>query len=183
MMRRQCLQGLPRPFCNISSFIVGPTRQTGAGLIEVLVALLLLSTSLLGMGMLQVKTLQYQRASYSETMAQLLAMDMAERIQSNLEALAAYDGKATDTIAANLCTDNCSPEKRLVERDLLAWKVSIEQIANAGLTEGKGKISVDTSTSPQRVTLSLHWKETLKDIKDKDDKNTSKAEFAFEVQP
>lgn len=158
-----------------------PIRQKGAGLIEVLIALLLLTTSLLGMGMLQVKTLQYQRASYSETMAQLLASDMAERMQSNLAALASYSGKTTKT-TTDSCASNCNGEA-LVEHDLLEWKNAIEKNEYAGLTNGEGRIAVDSTADPQRVTLTILWGEALKDIKDKDDSNTSKAEFVFEVRP
>ncbi|WP_053070693.1 type IV pilus modification protein PilV [Halomonas sp. PR-M31] len=164
-----------------SLVIISSTRQGGAGLIEVLIALLLLSTSLLGMGMLQVKTLQYQRASYSETMAQLLASDMAERMQSNLAVLSSYDGKTTRNAPANSCATNCS-STTLVARDLSEWRRSIEESARAGLTNGEGVIAVDSVADRQRVTLTVSWEESLKSIKDQDDNSTSKARFVFEVR-
>ncbi|MFD2192186.1 type IV pilus modification protein PilV [Pistricoccus aurantiacus] len=161
--------------------VFGGNFQRGAGLIEVMVALLLLSGALLGMGMLQVKSLQYQRGSYSETMAQMLAMDMAERLRANLTALDDYAGKNTASVVDDPCSAQCTPTQ-LAQRDLVDWKDAIENSANAGLTAGQGSIQMDTSQIPRRVTIEIRWREAIAD-QSQEGEAIAKSAFVFEVQP
>ncbi len=56
----------------------------GFTLIEVLVALLVLSVGLLGLAGLQVRALQYTQASYQRTLVNIQALDMVERMWTNL---------------------------------------------------------------------------------------------------
>lgn len=56
----------------------------GFTLIEVLVALLILSVGLLGLAGLQVRSLQYTHSSYQRTWVNIQALDMAERMWTHL---------------------------------------------------------------------------------------------------
>lgn len=63
-------------------------RREGAArgftLIEVLVALLVLSVGLLGLAGLQLHALQYAHSSYQRTLVNIQALDMAERMWTHL---------------------------------------------------------------------------------------------------
>ena len=63
-------------------------RKSGAGkgftLIEVMVALLVLSVGLLGLAGLQLHSLQYTHSSYQRTLVNIQALDMAERMWTHL---------------------------------------------------------------------------------------------------
>uniref|UniRef100_UPI00356AF887 type IV pilus modification protein PilV n=1 Tax=Marinobacter sp. TaxID=50741 RepID=UPI00356AF887 len=59
------------------------SRQKGFGLIEILVALLILAIGLLGMASLQTTSLQQTTGSQTRTQAILLADDIVERIRAN----------------------------------------------------------------------------------------------------
>jgi len=78
----------------------------GFSLIEVLVALLVLSIGLLGIAMLQIQGVRFNYGSYSRSQAVLLANDFAERMYANrpgvdalLYAPYASDGSITGTTA------------------------------------------------------------------------------------
>lgn len=56
----------------------------GFALIEILVALLVLSVGLLGLAGLQIRALQYAHSSYQRTLVNIQALDMAERMWTHL---------------------------------------------------------------------------------------------------
>nr|WP_299246152.1 type IV pilus modification protein PilV [uncultured Halomonas sp.] len=153
------------------------SRQQGIGLVEVLVALLLLSVSLLGLGMLQINTMQHQRSSYNNTMAQLLALDMAERIRANLNALETYDGKSTDEAPSSGCTQNCSPSQ-LVSQDLTDWTQAID---DSPLTAGVGRIDIDAKNGVKNVEIRLTWQDPLAEKENKEGDATVEQVFSFKV--
>lgn len=55
-------------------------KQVGVSLIEVMVALVVLSVGLLGLAVLQFKALQGTHAAYQATLASLIATDAEERL-------------------------------------------------------------------------------------------------------
>lgn len=64
--------------------------QSGVGLVEVLVALLLLSVSVLGFSVLQVRAIDASQEASDRSIAMNLARDLAERIRINKTALSKY---------------------------------------------------------------------------------------------
>lgn len=69
------------------------TRERGFTIIEVLIAVLVISIGLLGMAGLQTTGIQQSHNSYMKTQASMLAYDMADRMRSNLAGVntGAYD--------------------------------------------------------------------------------------------
>ena len=85
-------------------------QQQGAGLLEVLVALLLLSVSVLGFTVLQLRAFEATNESVYRVQAINLARDLAERIRSNRAGVATYKtqiGTAGNQLSA---TKNCYKE-------------------------------------------------------------------------
>ena len=60
-----------------------PTDQRGTTLIEVLIALIVLSIGLLGLALLQVTSVQSNHSAYYRSQATVLAHDLADRMRAN----------------------------------------------------------------------------------------------------
>jgi type IV pilus assembly protein PilV len=80
-----------------SSHISRTSRQRGMTLIEILVAIVVLSIGLLGLAGLQLKGLQVSQGSTYRSQAALLAEDMADRIRADASNVNAYVGSTTPT--------------------------------------------------------------------------------------
>lgn len=128
--------------------------QRGVGLIEVLIAVLLLSVALLGFARLQLETMKDQRLSYSHTMAQVLATNLVERIHANPKGIGSY---AVIDIAARSkssgCDTDCSAAE-LAAQDLDDWQ---EAISKSALTAANADIAV----SGNQVTVAVRWYDTV----------------------
>jgi type IV pilus assembly protein PilV len=87
---------------------LGVNPQVGFSLIEVLVALLVLSIGLLGLAMLQVQGMKFNSDAYFRTQATILAYDMIDRMRSNHVAagLGAYDLGTATAISTKLSAYN-----------------------------------------------------------------------------
>lgn len=56
-------------------------NQTGVGLIEVLITVLVLSTALMALAALQTRSLQYNSSAYLRSQANIIAYDVLDRIR------------------------------------------------------------------------------------------------------
>lgn len=66
----------------------GRIKQSGVGILEVLIAVLVLATSLLAIASLQTRSLQYNQSAYWRSQANVLAQDMLELLRVNRENIA-----------------------------------------------------------------------------------------------
>ena len=121
----------------------------GFSLIEVLIALLVLSVGLLGLAALQANTLQFNQSAYLRSQATNLAYDMADRMRANREAAlaGAYDEGFADPVPA--CGDAAAGT--VVEQDIDAWRNSLI----CALPTGNGSIDVNGGV----VTITVRWNE------------------------
>lgn len=74
------------------------SSQTGFTIIEMLIAVLVISIGLLGMAGLQTSGIQQSHNSYLKTQASMLAYDMADRMRSNLQGVNAGNYDAVDSM-------------------------------------------------------------------------------------
>jgi type IV pilus assembly protein PilV len=123
-----------------------PTRSSrGFSLLEVMVALLVLSIGLLGLAGLQTFSLKFNHQSYERTQATLLIYDIMDRITANPLAARAgvFDsvpvGAAASTYTASpSCqTSGCAPND-LASYDLNSWKLQLE--SSKVLAQGTGSV-------------------------------------------
>ena len=112
----------------------GPTsgREAGVGLVEVLVATLVLSFGFLMIARMQVDAMASQRTAYHESQALMLAGEMMDRMRNNLAGVAAgaYSGEstaATRTEPACVATGFCGPAET-AEADLHAWSARLQSM-------------------------------------------------------
>lgn len=111
------------------------SKQKGVGLIEVLVALLVLAIAILGFVALQYRAVEATSEAINRVQAMNIARDMAERVRANRDALSTY--KAQTEIAANQLgyATNCMT-KKCSATDLADFDVSqvSAKAASLGMT-------------------------------------------------
>jgi len=137
----------------------------GVGMVEVLVALVILSVGLLGTATMFVATMQAKTSALSRMHVVNLANDMADRIRANRTAGAAYavaDITALTVDPAKGCVDvtgtpavSCSAADMAAD-DLFRWYSMVTGTLGAGVA---GSITVDTATTPTTYTITFRWQE------------------------
>ena len=117
-------------------------KNNGFTLIEVLVALVVLSVGLLGIAALQTKTQQFSRNAYLNTQATVIAHDMLETMRSNRAGLkAGFYNKPSATEHKQCFTlAGCSSEE-MAQHDMFEW---IKNVAKT-LPAGNAVICVDST--------------------------------------
>lgn len=134
-------------------------RQAGGfSLIEMLVALVVLSVGLLGIAVLYVQSVQSGRVALVRTQAVALASDMADRIRANREGGAAYDdtvsGGGMISAACEQGGGSC-PAAEMAAHDKALWLEAVE----AALPVGAGTVVVNPLTLPATYTITVTWDE------------------------
>lgn len=130
-------------------------RQRGFSLIEVLVALVLLSVGLLGLAGLQLASLQNNVNALMRSQAMLGADSILERVRANKKHAAEYVTGFKDDAGAH---QGDATADALAQADLAAWK---SQLADT-LPGGKGRIDVAGESCSGRiancrVTVTIRW--------------------------
>lgn len=135
--------------------------QKGVGLIEVLVALLLLGIGILGFVALQYRAVESTSEAINRVQAINIARDMAERIRVNRDAIATYKtqtGTATDQLnfATDCVSNNCTAadladfDVSQVAAKAATLGMTINMLTCAGNSNGRNCIYVawgDTSAT------------------------------------
>lgn len=137
-----------------------PPRQSGVGLIEVLISLVVIAIGLLGLAALQGKSQNAEMESYQRSQALILLHDMTARLRANREhasnyvAEVGYGGNFSDTSS---CSDASKPT---ATQDLSCWHLSLlgasEQIGTSrvgALIGGHGCIT----GGPSAFQITIAW--------------------------
>lgn len=122
--------------------------QSGVGMLEVLISILLVSFTLFGLAGLQASTLRYQKIAHFRSLASLYSGEMADRVRANVAgaiaghynvALTSYaDGAGAMPVCSvvNLCTP-----AEVAALDIYQWRVNLA----LGMAGGWGEISGNVS--------------------------------------
>ncbi|WP_440998199.1 type IV pilus modification protein PilV [Arhodomonas sp. SL1] len=148
-------------------------RQQGFTLIEVLIAVVVLSVGLLGVLALQVNTLAFSHSAYLTSAASVQAMDLEERIRVNSGVAEDYEeaidnsngdepadnstlsGYANDQ-EASACDKSTCTETQLVDADIARWAANTADLLPANATVAL----TNTGDSDDPVyELILQWQE------------------------
>lgn len=134
-------------------------RGRGFTLVEVLVALVVMSVGMLGIAALYLEGLRAGRTAVYRTTAVTLAADMADRIRANRDAGAAYagTGPGTDQSCVNGAVD-CTPAD-LAADDWFEWRQRIAQQLPQGAA---ARIDV-SGGGPVDYLITLQWPEIGQD--------------------
>ncbi len=119
-------------------------RAQGFGLVEVLIALLVLSLGMMGLLKLQSTSLRHANSSAMRLVAVNLSQDMLERMRANRSL--ALQGEY------NIGLDDTSATGRLKQTELEGWKTALA----TNLPNGNGSISSDGV----QITITAQWTES-----------------------
>lgn len=126
-------------------------NNSGFTLVEVLIAVLVLSLGLLGMAGLQATSLKNNQSAYNRGLATQLAYDIADRMRANRAGLAAYTAIPPTAAQAKpncLNLTGCTPAN-MAENDLFEWNRSLASLLPSAI----GAIAVAGST----FTVTINW--------------------------
>lgn len=129
--------------------------QRGFGLVESLVALIVISVGMIGIAALYGQGLRASTMALNRTRAVTLASDMADRIRSNRRGETAYN-------TANAADRNCDPgdnkdctAQEMANHDLWRWRAEVgAQLPGPGV----GTIVFAPGT-PSTYTITVGWQE------------------------
>lgn len=135
-------------------------RQFGVGLVEVLVAVVIASFSLLGFAGLQMASLRYQKVAQFRSLASQYSADIADRVRANVAGAKNGNYATTDTYPANVaptvtnCITDCTPAQ-VASQDIYNWRVAL----GAAIGSGWGSITGDVTNG---FTVTVYFKEPNK---------------------
>jgi type IV pilus assembly protein PilV len=124
-------------------------RARGFTLVEVLVALLVLSVGMLGIAALYLDSLRASRAALYRTQAVTLASDIADRIRANRTPIDAYD-----------CSGECvagTGGNAVAILDINAWLANIQRELPGGT--GSLTFTAGAANAPNVYDVAVTWTE------------------------
>ena len=138
-----------------------PHRQHGFTLLELLIALLVLSIGLLGLAALQTVGLRSNQMASMRTVATQMTYDMTDRMRANPDGMTTANqyyvldtGDATPSIATDCDAEACTTEE-LADFDLNHWRTRI-----SSLPGGLSKVTQTTTAGFTTHTITVHWNES-----------------------
>ncbi len=124
-------------------------KQCGASLVEVMVAVTILSIGLLGLGLLQVKSLQLNTDAYLRSQATLIANEFIEDMRANPTASYVVDNS---TKPGSVCS-SCTAVQQMRDAAIIRWYVAQESL----LPPNSSNVTQDGSTLI--YTVEMKWLE------------------------
>ena len=117
-------------------------RQSGFTLIEVLVAVIVLSIGLVGVAGLQAVSLKNNQSAFMRSQASALAYDLADRMRANVPGANAnmYDPTAKAATASCKTATGCTTQQ-MAQNDLFEWDAAITTY----LPDGQGFVCIDST--------------------------------------
>jgi type IV pilus assembly protein PilV len=135
----------------VTRLVQSRSKTRGFSLLEVLVALLVLSIGLLGLASLQATTSRFNYGAYLRSQATTLAYDMADRMRANRdEALDGSYDVATFPSPAPAC-DDAVAGATVAALDVSGWQRALA----CSLPGGMGRIDFTGSS----VTIGVSWED------------------------
>lgn len=121
------------------------TRARGFTLVEVLIALIVLSIGLLGIASLQLSSLRWNHGASMRSQATLLAYDIVDRMRVNQ--VAANSGEY------NIAFGSAAAGGTVAGDDLLRWKQNLATT----LPEGDGSVTRVPSATSATYEIRVQW--------------------------
>ncbi len=109
---------------NNGSLFSNRQPQTGVGLIEILVTVVILSIGFLVAGRMQIQGMRFNQGAYFQSQAFFIAHDMINRMRTNSDGVVAgrYDNVSTSADTANPgCSDKPCDAAELAIQDVYDW--------------------------------------------------------------
>jgi type IV pilus assembly protein PilV len=132
----------------------GISGVDGFSLVEVLIALIIMSVGMLGIAGLYVHSMQAGRTSLFRHHAVTLAGDVADRIRANPRAGIAYEGAGSDDDKCIADGEDCTPAE-IAAYDIFLW----EEQADQTLPEGDVSVVYSDAAVPSAYEVTVTWQE------------------------
>ena len=140
--------------------------QRGVGMLEILVAILLIATGYLAVARMQVESMHFSQSAYNRSQGYLMANDIIDRMRSNMQGVLGgyYDNQTTDEtyISPNCTSSYCSPQQ-MAQLDLSQWRELLypEDDAVPVLPSGSEATASGTITARgnSQYTVNIVWEE------------------------
>lgn len=123
---------------------LGFRSSAGFSLVEVLVALVILSIGLLGLAGLQTRGVRDNHGAYLRTQATLSAKDLVDRMRANRSAALAGDYNVDFGVEV-------APGATVAAEDLSQWQATLVRLPGPG----QGKVAVNQAN--RRVKVEISW--------------------------
>ncbi|MEM5536734.1 type IV pilus modification protein PilV [Neptuniibacter pectenicola] len=128
-------------------------KQSGFNLIEVMIALVVVSIGLLGMAILQMTSLQQNQSAYHRSQATLLAYDITDRMRANMDEVDAgsyfaANGALTGGCISYTGTAAGCTQAEMAAHDIAEWQASLA----TELPQGGGRVC-RSDVDPNLVVL------------------------------
>lgn len=117
-----------------------PAHQAGVGLIEVMIAVLVLSIGFLGIAALEAMSLSTNNSAYARSMATINAYSILDAMRADLTNAKA--GSYNGTVTASSC--GATPGTTLITQQLFTWCGSLAATLGANSTT-TGNVNCDAS--------------------------------------
>jgi type IV pilus assembly protein PilV len=127
--------------------------QQGFGLVESLVALVVVSVGMIGIAVLYGQGLGASRTAFYRTQAVNLASDMADRIRLNRRAGASYAGAGNPSGCQAGGNTDCTVAQ-MAAHDISEWQALVTN----QLPGGVGEVAY-AGTTPPTYTIRVRWQE------------------------
>lgn len=155
----------------MTDYLFLKSSQRGVGMVEVLIALLVMSIGLLGYAGLQLRALNSTEEAHYRTQAMAIAQDLAERIAANPQSMAQYvtdanwaqvnaaAGKPNGWDACLTPAANCTPDQ-MAASDIfqISWQSAL-------LLPG-GQVAAADCDASAAVCVTVTWNDTTPDTCD-----------------
>lgn len=129
-------------------------KQSGFTLLEVLVAMLVLSIGLLGLAGLMASSMRNNQSAYHSTQATWLAYDILDRMRANRAGALAGEYAAANALGSPATCSTTAPTGSIAARDIGGWKNMIA----CALPVGDGAIIVTPAN--RRVSVTVQWNDS-----------------------
>ena len=131
--------------------------KRGFTLVEVLVALVILSIGLLGVAGMQIRGMQGNHNSFLRSQALQYAYEMLDMMRANRTSAVAgnYNIALADAVP--------NPANTVAQQDIVEWRQGITGVVGtgnmaSGLSGGQGSVAV-AGANPATVTVTITWNE------------------------
>jgi type IV pilus assembly protein PilV len=133
-------------------------KQRGFSLIEVLVAMIVMSVGMLGIAGLYVQSLQAGRTSMFRHQAVALAGDVADRIRANPTAGKTYENATGQPSGCVATGADCTADEMALN-DIFLWKQQAAATLPGTAETGGVEVQLDDGVTPPRYTVTVKWQE------------------------
>ena len=133
-------------------------NSKGFTIIEVLVAMVILSVGVMGLGVLQLAAMQNTQGGYMRSQAAILAYDIIDSMRANIPSVAAGDYVLNFAQATPVAVDcygllaNCTTRQMAIS-DLFRWR----NVLGNYLPSGTGQVSTVNVGLTTQVIVAVTW--------------------------